>query len=139
MSERFEQSINEWYASSPSANLDYLDLSNTSKPSNSQLAQNLSITYDRVNLLSRYCQSKFASIQNNICSQNHQLNQAQETLSKILKAVAFVEQEVTTGEAVTTKSQKIITEQFLSLIRDLDQSLKGLHQEVKEIKRSVAD
>nr|GMC80062.1 ORF1 protein [Ipomoea batatas] len=49
MSERWEQSLQEWYESRKS-HLKYLDLEDVSKPSTSQLAHNLSIIRDNTNL-----------------------------------------------------------------------------------------
>lgn len=53
MSERWEESIHEWYTKSHTANLEYLDLSTTTKVSTNQLAHNLSIVYDKTCLSSR--------------------------------------------------------------------------------------
>lgn len=55
MSARFERCIQEWYSAARTADLDFLDLSGLQKPSPSQIANNLAVIYDRLNLHSRVC------------------------------------------------------------------------------------
>lgn len=53
MSEHWEEAIQKWYTESHTANLEYLDLSSSSKVSSNHLAHNLSVIYDKTCLSSR--------------------------------------------------------------------------------------
>nr|AIK01822.1 ORF1 [Piper yellow mottle virus] len=62
MSEVFEKSIEDWYSKSRTARLEYLDLAEEPKISNSQLAHNLSVVFDRISLLSKVTLKNFKLI-----------------------------------------------------------------------------
>lgn len=53
MSDRWEESIRDWYLRSHTANLEYLDLSSTNSVNTKQIAHNLSVIYDKTCLSSR--------------------------------------------------------------------------------------
>ncbi|TYH92862.1 hypothetical protein ES332_A13G213700v1 [Gossypium tomentosum] len=70
MSRRWEKSIEDWYSKSRTANLEYLDLetSSSSRVTNSQIAHNLAVVYDRTNLLSRVLIKDFKLISESLAS-----------------------------------------------------------------------
>ena len=53
MSERWERSVEEWYEKSKTSRLEHLDLANQQKVSTKELANNISVIYDRLLLFSR--------------------------------------------------------------------------------------
>ena len=53
MSKLWEESIQKWYTDSHTSHLDYLNLAETSKPTQKELAHNISVIYDRTCLSSR--------------------------------------------------------------------------------------
>lgn len=68
MSEKWEKAIQEWYEKSHTANLNYLDLSSSVKPSTAKNAHNISILYDRILLSSKVSLKNFKSLSEQISS-----------------------------------------------------------------------
>lgn len=53
MSEKFEQSIVDWYGKAQTNTLEYLDLANNQNPRIADLGHNIGVIHNQVNLLSK--------------------------------------------------------------------------------------
>ncbi|KAG6487143.1 hypothetical protein ZIOFF_055726 [Zingiber officinale] len=88
MSRQWEEQIQEWYAKSHTSNLEYLDLAKTNKkPTQEELAHNLSVIYDRVCLSCRVHLRNFKQIQEEIevlKEENHRIIKELATLTTLV-------------------------------------------------------
>lgn len=141
MSERWEQSIQEWYTKSRTSNLEYLDLSDTTI-TNKHLANNISVIYDRLNLLSRVSLKNFKQTQEQI----HFLDQKIQKLEQNLKNLTILLTEnrpLTTSEVKTlvtevTKQPKLIETEALKISEELNQKLKRVEAVLKRVETWVS-
>lgn len=141
MSERWEQSIQEWYTKSRTSNLEYLDLSDTTV-TNKHLANNISVIYDRLNLLSRVSLKNFKQTQEQI----HFLDQKIQKLEQNLKNLTILLTEnrpLTTSEVKTlvtevTKQPKLIETEALKISEELNQKLKRVEAVLKRVETWVS-
>jgi chromosome segregation ATPase len=141
MSERWEQSIQEWYTKSRTSNLEYLDLSDTTI-TNKHLANNISVIYDRLNLLSRVSLKNFKQTQEQI----HSLDQRIQKLEQNLKNLTILLTEnrpLTTSEVKTlvtevTKQPKLIETEALKISEELNQKLKRVEAVLKRVETWVS-
>lgn len=141
MSERWEQSIQEWYTKSRTSNLEYLDLSETTV-TNKHLANNIAVIYDRLNLLSRVNLKNCKQIQEQI----HFLDQKVQKLEHNLKnlTILFTENRpLTTSEVKTlvnevTKQPKLVETEALKISEELNQKLKRVEAVLKRVETWVS-
>nr|ASG91842.1 ORF1 [Cacao swollen shoot virus] len=136
MSARWENSIQEWYEKSHTANLEYLDLATTSKVTNNQLAHNLSVTFDRISLGNRVFIKNFKQIQESILEVHRKIESVESSVKKIQKQLRenkpLTEGEVRNLVKEIAQQPKIVEEQALRLTQELEAKLdrveKLLHQ-----------
>nr|ASG91834.1 ORF1 [Cacao swollen shoot virus] len=136
MSARWENSIQEWYEKSHTANLEYLDLATTSKVTNNQLAHNLAVIFDRLSLSNRVFIKNLKQIQESLLELERRIQSIERSVTKVQKHQK--ENQPLTETAVRklvseiAQQPKIVEEQALRLTQELDLKLerveKILHQ-----------
>jgi polyhydroxyalkanoate synthesis regulator phasin len=141
MSERWEQSIQEWYTKSRTSNLEYLDLSETTI-TNKHLANNISVIYDRLNLLSRVSLKNFKQTQEQINSLDQRIQKLEQNL-KNLTILLTENRPLTTSEVKTlvtevTKQPKLIETEALKISEELNQKLKRVEAVLKRVETWVS-
>ncbi|KAG6503390.1 hypothetical protein ZIOFF_035702 [Zingiber officinale] len=122
MSRRWEIAIQEWYSKSPTANLEYLDLSKT-EPTLKELAHNIAVTYDRVSLSNRINLKNFKQIKEELevlKSENKRLTQAVKDLTQeILENRPLTERQINNLLAKIVEQPKAVEERAMKLTEDL--------------------
>ncbi|WAK97198.1 hypothetical protein [Fatsia badnavirus 1] len=138
MSERWEQSISDWYEKSRTANLEYLDLSSTqSKVTTSDLANNLAVIFDRISLFSRISiknhkvlLEKFTALE----AENRKLKQEVANLSKlVIENQPITKSQVLEITEQISKQPKAIEEQAVKLSLDLKLKLEKVEALIEKI------
>ncbi|ATZ69528.1 ORF1 protein [Cacao bacilliform Sri Lanka virus] len=137
MSERFEESIREWYASAPTRNLQYLDLAETPKPKLSQLANNLGVIYDRINLLSRVSLKNYKLILEKSVLIESILTKHSASLS-LLESEFQEHRPLTSAEVKKlvieiAKQPKAVEEQALQITEELKKEIKEVRELVTKV------
>jgi tetrahydrodipicolinate N-succinyltransferase len=115
MSKRWEEAVENWY--NTRVRLEYLDLANIETPTNRDLAHNISVLYDRLNLHSR------VSIKNQVLVVE-ELSKINEKLHKS-QLISF-ERKLSQHLSEITLSQQKIQEKvdrLENLIRQLEKKL----------------
>nr|ASG91838.1 ORF1 [Cacao swollen shoot virus] len=136
MSARWENSIQEWYEKSHTANLEYLDLATTSKVTTNQLAHNLAVTFDRVSLGNRVVLKNLKQIQESLLNLERQVEKVESTLKKTQQRLKdnkpLTEDAVKSLVREIAQQPKLVEEQALRLTQELEVKLekveKLLHQ-----------
>nr|QJC63564.1 hypothetical protein [Cacao swollen shoot virus] len=132
MSSRWENSIQEWYEKSHTANLEYLDLASTSKVTNNQLAHNLAVTFDRVNLGNRVFIKNLKQIQESILELNTRIDTVEVTLRRLTKQFRenkpLSESEVKRLVEEIAQQPKIVEKQALEISQQLELKLEKVEK-----------
>nr|QCA48087.1 hypothetical protein [Cacao red vein-banding virus] len=132
MSSRWEKSIHEWYEKSHTANLEYLDLASTSKISTNQLAHNLAVIFDRVNLGNRVFIKNLKQIQESLLEVNSRIETVETRVSKLAKQFRenkpLSESEVKHLVSEIAKQPKIVEKQALEISQQLEQKLERVEK-----------
>nr|ASG91867.1 ORF1 [Cacao swollen shoot virus] len=132
MSSRWENSIQEWYEKSHTANLEYLDLASTSKVTNNQLAHNLAVTFDRVNLGSRVFIKNLKQIQESILELNTRIDTVEVALRRLTKQFRenkpLSETEVKRLVEKIAQQPKIVEKQALEISQQLELKLEKVEK-----------
>nr|QJC63512.1 hypothetical protein [Cacao swollen shoot virus]QJC63518.1 hypothetical protein [Cacao swollen shoot virus] len=132
MSSRWENSIQEWYEKSHTANLEYLDLASTSKVTNNQLAHNLAVTFDRVNLGNRVFIKNLKQIQESILELHTRVDTLEVALKRLTKLFKenkpLSEIEVKRLVEEIAQQPKIVEEQALRISQELELKLKEVEK-----------
>ncbi|ATZ69470.1 ORF1 protein [Cacao swollen shoot Ghana K virus] len=136
MSARWENSIQEWYEKSHTANLEYLDLATSSKVTNNQLAHNLAVTFDRISLGNRVFLKNFKQIQESVLGLERKLEAVEAKLQKVQTQLKnnkpLTEEAVKSLVREIAQQPKLVEEQALRLTQELETKLerieKLLHQ-----------
>nr|QIM56924.1 ORF1 protein [Cacao swollen shoot Togo B virus] len=132
MSSRWENSIQEWYEKSHTANLEYLDLASTSKVTNNQLAHNLAVTFDRVNLGSRVFIKNLKQIQESIQELHTRVDTVEVTLRRLTKQFRenkpLSEFEVKRLVEEIAQQPKIVEKQALEISQQLELKLEKVEK-----------
>nr|QJC63524.1 hypothetical protein [Cacao swollen shoot virus] len=132
MSSRWENSIQEWYEKSHTANLEYLDLASTSKVTNNQLAHNLAVTFDRVNLGNRVFIKNLKQIQESILELHTRIDTVEVALKRLTKLFKenkpLSEFEVKRLVEEIAQQPKIVEEQALRISQELELKLKEVEK-----------
>ena len=137
MSERWEQSIQEWYTKSRTSNLEYLDLSETTTVTSKHLNHNISVLYDRLNLLSRVSLKNFKQTQEQIQSLDQKIQKLEQNLKNL--TILFTENRpLTTSEVKTlvheiTKQPKLVETEALKISERLNQKLERVEAVLKRV------
>ena len=167
MSERWEKSLQRWYETQPTANVEYLDLANLPKVTNQQIANNLALNIDKTISSAKYLakqtskiQEKQALLESQI-TKNHiyvlgllqkqaddfgELIQSQRHLAKHLRQLdeAIVNQKPLTKAEVKAlveeiaKQPKIVEKEALRLTKDLERQVAEVKQAVSDLKAFIA-
>lgn len=145
MSAKFERSIADWYSHSRTANLEYLNLESSSKPSISHLSHNIDVVYDRLSLHSKVCIKEnhqildlLSDIKN---SQDLFSRKIQKDLQN-LKALVEDQKPLTKTEVFKLVSEisqqpKIVEEEALRLTANLEQQVQKIEHLIKEVKHLI--
>nr|ASG91857.1 ORF1 [Cacao swollen shoot virus]ASG91872.1 ORF1 [Cacao swollen shoot virus]ASG91878.1 ORF1 [Cacao swollen shoot virus]ASG91884.1 ORF1 [Cacao swollen shoot virus]QJC63539.1 hypothetical protein [Cacao swollen shoot virus] len=132
MSSRWENSIQEWYEKSHTANLEYLDLASTSKVTNNQLAHNLAVTFDRVNLGNRVFIKNLKQIQESILELNTRIDTVEVALRRLTKQFRenkpLSESEVKRLVEEIAQQPKIVEKQALEISQQLELKLEKVEK-----------
>nr|QJC63496.1 hypothetical protein [Cacao swollen shoot virus] len=132
MSSRWENSIQEWYEKSHTANLEYLDLASTSKVTNNQLAHNLAVTFDRINLGNRVFIKNLKQIQESILELHTRVDTVEVALRRLTKLFKenkpLSEFEVKRLVEEIAQQPKIVEEQALRISQELELKLKEVEK-----------
>lgn len=141
MSEQWEDAVQKWYQESRTANLEYLDLTESSKPTSSDLAHNISVVYDRVCLSSRVHIKNFKKILEvleSLKAENLRLNQALKNLTtEVVQNRPLTERRVQEIVLQIVAQPKAIEEQALKLSEDLKQKLDRVEQILHKVEAWV--
>ncbi|AFM82588.1 hypothetical protein [Cacao swollen shoot CD virus] len=137
MSSRWENSIQEWYEKSHTANLEYLDLASVSKVTNNQIAHNLAVTFDRLNLGNRVFIKNLKQIQESLVEVNTRIDTLEVGLRRLTKQLKenkpLTEPEVRRLVGEIAQQPKIVEEQALKISQELEQKLA----EVEKLLRNL--
>nr|QJC63534.1 hypothetical protein [Cacao swollen shoot virus] len=132
MSSRWENSIQEWYEKSHTANLEYLDLASTSKVTNNQLAHNLAVIFDRVSLGNRVFIKNLKQIQESILELHTRVDTVEVALRRLTKLFKenkpLSEFEVKRLVEEIAQQPKIVEEQALRISQELELKLKEVEK-----------
>nr|AZZ86114.1 hypothetical protein [Cacao red vein-banding virus] len=132
MSSRWENSIIEWYEKSHTANLEYLDLASTVKVSTNQLAHNLAVLFDRVNLGNRVFIKNLKQIQESLLEVNSRIESVETSVKKLTKQFRenkpLSESEVKHLVSEIAKQPKIVEKQALEISQQLEQKLERVEK-----------
>lgn len=167
MSERWEKSLQRWYETQPTANIEYLDLANLSKVTNHHIANNLALNIDKTVSSARYLakqtnkiQEKQAFLESQI-TKNHthlleivqkqsddleEVKQSQRQLSKHVRQLdeAIIHQKPLTKVEVRTlveeiaKQPKLVEKEALRLTKDLERQIAEVKRAVSNLKEFIA-
>lgn len=124
MSEVFEKSIEDWYSKSRTARLEYLDLAEEPKISNSQLAHNLSVVFDRISLLSKVSLKNFKLILERLSVLESKIKKNSIKIKNIQKPLS--EQQIEALVAKLTLQPKEIEERTINLAAELRKEVSQL-------------
>nr|AWD78009.1 hypothetical protein [Grapevine Roditis leaf discoloration-associated virus] len=137
MSEKWEKSIQDWYNNSRTANLEYLDLAEKEKPTNTHLFHNLAVVYDRLNLQSRVNLKNLKNILERIEKQELRLENLEKSVKNLTKV--FVENKPLTTVEVRrlvqeiSKQPKLVEQEALRLTEELRLKLERVEVLVKKV------
>lgn len=141
MSERWEQSIQEWYTKSRTSNLEYLDLSDITI-TNKHLANNISVIYDRLNLLSRVSLKNFKQTQEQINFLDQKIQKLEQNLKNLTILLTenhlLTKSEVKTLVTEVTKQPKLIETEALKISEELNQKLERVEAVLKRVETWVS-
>ncbi|CAD5196219.1 unnamed protein product [Musa acuminata subsp. malaccensis] len=141
MSEKWEEAIQQWYTSSHTSKLDYLDLAETHSPTRNELAHNLAVIYDRTCLFSRVNLKNFKAI----IEKNQSLEREIKGLKHSIKTLTallsenrpLTKQEVRDLVAEISKQPKLVEEEALRLTQSLNQKLQRVEQLLSRIEKQI--
>nr|QUN00612.1 hypothetical protein [Grapevine Roditis leaf discoloration-associated virus] len=137
MSEKWEKSIQDWYNNSRTANLEYLDLAEKEKPTNTHLFHNLAVVYDRLNLQSRVNLKNLKNILERIEKQELRLENLEKSVKNLTKV--FVENKPLTATEVRrlvheiSQQPKLVEQEALKLTEELRLKLERVEGIVKKV------
>ncbi|ASL69987.1 P1 [Jujube mosaic-associated virus] len=141
MSERFENAIKKWYEESATANLEYLDLASSQKPTLSLLHNNIAVIYDRVSLFAKVSLKQFKQI----LEENHSFKSE---IVQLRKHIASLEQEFHSSKPLSkseirelvveiSKQPKLVEEQAVKLTEDLRIQVRKVESLLHEVKTLI--
>lgn len=122
--QRYEQAIRDWYDKSRTADLTYLDLE--TKPTLSHLSNNLDVTYDRLNLLSRVHLKHDYEVQQRLRDQGEQISKILADQRKILKAISSLQIEVVNLKPLTINQVKKLVEELIKEPKEIEKKTEIL-------------
>ncbi|QED42801.1 ORF1 [Dioscorea badnavirus A] len=142
MSEIWEKNISEWYAKSDTSSLKYLDLISSVSPTNSQLANNLAVCYDRILLSAKVSLKHFKILEEQVedlKQENKRLTQALVSLTKeVVENRPLTEKEVKKLVKQIVAQPKLVEQQTIKLAEDLQRKLDLVEQLVHQVRKSVS-
>lgn len=128
---RFEKEIQEWYDKSLSSNLHYLDLATTTKPSNSDLANNIGTIYCNLNLLSRVHLKHDHQVQQRLREQDSKISDLIKDQRKILKAIASLQTEVVNLHPLTVFQVRKLVEELIQEPKEIEKKTAQLLEQTQ--------
>lgn len=137
MSRRWEESIQERYATSHTANLEYLDLSQNQTPSTKELANNLSVIHNNINVSSLVHIKHFKQILSLIEGLADRVEKLEKEARRDRKALESLTKEVVENRPLTEKKVKDLVFQISEQSARLAQLSKAKLERVEEVLRKV--
>jgi len=141
MAERFEKSIKDWYDTSRTANLEYLDLAENPKTKDylKTITNNTSVVFDRLCLFSKVSLKHFYEIKTQNKRLEEQVSQLKEVMVKQERRIEQIAQPLTKEEVRAlvveiAQQPKLVEEQALKLTAELEQKLIRVEKLLQEIK-----
>lgn len=152
MSERWEESLRRWYETSPTANLEYLNLESYQKVTNQHLANNISFNIDKTIASSRFhakllkkvqeeqtrnqedLQSQIEQLQQDLQQQTRHIRQLEETISGFHPLTSG---EVRSLVSEITKQPKLAEQEALRLTEELKKQVLEVKQAVSDLKAFI--
>ena len=141
MSKLWEESIQKWYTDSHTSHLDYLNLAETSKPTQKELAHNISVIYDRTCLSSRVNLRNFKLLLEENQNLEHRIKRLESSV-KTLTSLFTENKPLSQAEVQKllfeiTKQPKLIEEEALRLSRNGDQKLQRIEILLSKIEKQI--
>ncbi|QHF16178.1 hypothetical protein KM754_gp1 [Camellia lemon glow virus] len=145
MSERWERSIEEWYEKSHTASLSYLDLAQTQKPTQSELAHNLSVIFDRQNLSSRVLIKNHKQILEQIQHLDLKISKFERKLNSLVKDLSSLSSFLVENKPLTksevkslvleiSQQPKLVEEQTVFLAKQLQEKVDKVEVILHQVK-----
>ena len=137
MSERWERSVEEWYEKSKTSRLEHLDLANQQKVSTRELANNISVIYDRLLLFSRVTIKHFKVLEEKQEKLEKEFSKFRILISELTSEVTerkpLSKQEVRELVKEIAAQPKLIEEQSLKIAADLDEKVRRIEESVNKL------
>nr|WIA47476.1 P1 [Andraeanum bacilliform virus] len=144
MSARWEQSVEDWYNTSRTSGLEYLDLAEDPKPNHKQLAHNLAVIFDKISLGNRIHIKNQKIIQEHLILYNQKLSQLESTIDKLQENIKRLEKEKPLTKRdiedllfKISEQPKFIEKQTKSLLEEVTKKVDKLEHLVKEVERNI--
>ena len=137
MSERWEKSVEEWYEKSRTSRLEHLDLAFQNKVSTKDLANNISVIYDRLLLFSRVTIKHFKVLEEKQEKLEKEFSKfrilVSELTSEVTERKPLSKQEVRELVKEIAAQPKLIEEQSLKIAADLDEKVRRIEESVNKL------
>ena len=152
MSDRFEQTIKDWYDSSRTANLEFSYIPENHNPKPSDIYNNVSCIYDKLFLFAKISIKNFHLVIQHLEKLEHRLEKCEEnirkTQSETIKSLRQISSEIHETKPLTKKEvlvlvkeisqqPKFVEEQALKLSEDLNQKIQRIEVLLKEVKTTI--
>ena len=150
MSDRFEQSVIDWYEHARTSNLEYLNLENkTQKISHHDLSNNINCIYDRLQLFAKVSLKYFHSIQNienRLVACETKIQKFQKESTKNLKQLSteirdikpLTKKEVRELVQEIAQQPKLVEEEALKISEDVKKQLQKVEDLLHQIKSLIS-
>lgn len=141
MSDKWEEAIQQWYTSSHTSKLDYLDLAETINPTRKELAHNISVVYDRTCLSSRVSLKNFKLILEKLRDleiEVKRVGDSNKILTKLfLESGPLSKQEIHDLVIKVARQPKIAEKEAQRLSQDLDRKLQRVEHLLSKIEKQI--
>lgn len=142
MSEIWERTIQEWYNNSRTSNLEYLDLTTTTRVSTNQLANNLAVVYDRTSLSTRVHLKNFKLILERCRALEIEVSQLKTALQNLIAVYTehtpLTKQEVYDLIARISEQPKLMEEEALKITEELNKKLERVESLLHKLEKWAA-
>ncbi|AAN75638.1 unknown [Taro bacilliform virus] len=132
MAKKFEAAIKDWYDNSRRADLSYLDLATTTKPSASQLAHNLQVIFDRLSLHSSVSIKEHYEVVSKLHSLEKSIEELKSELTTVKRALTSIQKEVFTHKPLTAQEVQTLAQSLIKEPKQIEQQAVFLLKELKE-------
>jgi Protein of unknown function (DUF1319) len=144
MAKRFEESVQKWYDTARTANLEYLDLAEKPKTRDylETINNNTSVIYDRLNLFTRISLKHFHKIHEENENLKNQIQKLKKLVTQQGQKIESLQQPLTKKEVRTlvveiAQQPKLVEEQALKLTSDLEHKLVRIEKLLHDLKEYI--